>query len=106
MNGRLGIISGAAFAGVVGAAILIGGVPGFGSGDDSRDGGSSNASAGALVPITDSATTSANSSTPGIDAATETLFTQSGGSGSHEAQEHSTSGKSHDSHDDGEEDDD
>lgn len=56
MNGRLGIISGAAFAGVVAAAVLIGGVPGFAAGDDDegRDGNRSNT--GVLVPIADPAT--------------------------------------------------
>lgn len=56
MNGRLGIISGAAFAGVVAAAVLIGGVPGFAAGDDDegREGNRSNT--GVLVPIADPAT--------------------------------------------------
>jgi len=55
MNGRLGIISGAAFAGVVAAAVLIGGVPGFAAGDDDEGREGNRANTGVLVPIADPA---------------------------------------------------
>lgn len=69
MNGRLGIISGAAFAGVVAAAVLIGGVPGFASGDDDEGREANRANTGVLVPIADPASANQAVSTTDTGAA-------------------------------------
>jgi hypothetical protein len=112
LDSRLAIISGATFAGVIGAAALIAGLPGFAS--DSDD-----SSAGSVAPISTTAPASDNSGfAPALDTA---LSTGSGAttfeasfsddSSDHEAVEHQSKDSSHhdghdshDVHDDGEDD--
>jgi hypothetical protein len=104
LDSRLAIISGASFAGVVAAAALIAGLPGFVSGGD-------NTQDTALVALTGTAIDNAGSSSfaPALDTSTgaasaggdtsEVAFTT--GPESHEAAEHQAKDASHqDSHDD------
>ena len=110
MDSRLAIISGAAFAGVVGAAALIAGLPGFASSSDASTTDTS-AAISTTAPITDT-----SGFAPALDngVSTDTGSTASEASlttseSDHEAAEHqskdSSHGDSHDSHDDGEDDD-
>lgn len=117
MNGRLGIISGAAFAGVVAAAVLIGGVPGFAAGDDDegREGNRSNT--GVLVPIADPASAnqavSANDTGAASNLANSAFLVESGSAyygddedddehddDEHEHEEHERDEHEHDEDDD------
>ena len=105
MDSRLAIISGATFAGVIGAAALIAGLPGFAS--DSDD-----ANAGATAPISTTITGNDTSGfAPALDTSTSSdtsvttseaaYTTDSTDNSDHEAAEHqSKDGSHHDEHDD------